>query len=253
MPLLKDVKSQAPQAVCELDADQRQHQPASSTATAPPFDNPEMRRAMALALDRKAFIDILTEGQGDIGGAMLPPPGGLWGMPPEMLETLPGYDPDVEKNRAEARKIMEKLGYGPDKRLAVKVVDPQHPDLPRPGGDPDRPAEGDLYRRRARRRSRPPTGSRRSRARTTRSALNLTGNGVDDPDQQFYENYACGSERNYTGYCNPEIDKLIDQQSVGDRLRRSARSWSGRSTSKLQEDGARPIIFYTARRTCWQP
>ena len=25
------------------------------------------------------------------------------------------------KNRAEARKIMEKLGYGPDKRLAVKV------------------------------------------------------------------------------------------------------------------------------------
>jgi peptide/nickel transport system substrate-binding protein len=26
--------------------------------------------------------------------------------------------------------------------------------------------------------------------------LNITGSGVDDPDQQFYENYACGSERN---------------------------------------------------------
>src|SRR6516165_135050 len=23
-----------------------------------------------------------------------------------------------------------------------------------------------------------------------------------------------GSERNYTGYCNPEVDRLIDQQSV---------------------------------------
>ena len=33
--------------------------------------------------------------------------------------------------------------------------------------------------------------------------LNLTGLGVDDPDAQFYENYACGSDRNYTGYCNP--------------------------------------------------
>ena len=44
---------------------------------------------------------------------MLPPPEGLWGMPPEMLKTLPGYDPDIAKNRAEARKIMEKLGYGP--------------------------------------------------------------------------------------------------------------------------------------------
>jgi peptide/nickel transport system substrate-binding protein len=32
---------------------------------------------MALALDRKAFIDILTEGRGKIGGAMLPPPEGV--------------------------------------------------------------------------------------------------------------------------------------------------------------------------------
>ena len=52
---------------------------------------------------------------------MLPPPEGLWGMPPEMLKSLAGYDTDVAKNRAEARKIMEKLGYGPDKRLSVTL------------------------------------------------------------------------------------------------------------------------------------
>ena len=57
---------------------------------------------------------------------MLPAPEGIWGMPPEMLRTLPGYDPDVAKNRAEARRIMERLGYGPDKRLAVKVSHAQH-------------------------------------------------------------------------------------------------------------------------------
>ncbi len=34
---------------------------------------------------------------------MLPPPAGVWGMPTEMLETIPGYGPDVNKNRAEAR------------------------------------------------------------------------------------------------------------------------------------------------------
>src|SRR5215831_18268438 len=90
---------------------------------APPFDNPEMRRALALSLDRKAFIDILTEGHGDIGGVMQPPPEGVWGMPPDMLKSLPGYDPDVQKNRAEARNIMEKLGYGPAKRLEVKVAE----------------------------------------------------------------------------------------------------------------------------------
>ena len=30
----------------------------------PPFDNSDLRRAMALSLDRQAFIDILTEGTG---------------------------------------------------------------------------------------------------------------------------------------------------------------------------------------------
>jgi ABC-type transport system substrate-binding protein len=76
---------------------------------------------MALSLDRQAFINIITEGQGDIGRAMQPPPEGLWGMPPEMLKTLPGYDPDVQKNRAEARRLMGKLGYGPANRLNIKL------------------------------------------------------------------------------------------------------------------------------------
>ncbi|MFN2638284.1 MAG: hypothetical protein ABR585_14820, partial [Gemmatimonadaceae bacterium] len=35
---------------------------------------------------------------------------GVWGMPPEMVQTLFGYGPDVAKNRAEAREIMQKLG-----------------------------------------------------------------------------------------------------------------------------------------------
>jgi peptide/nickel transport system substrate-binding protein len=88
---------------------------------APPFDNADLRRAMALSLDRKAFIDILTEGQGNVGGVLQAPPAGSWGMPKDVLETLPGYNPDVQKNRTEARGIMQKLGYGPDKRLKVKV------------------------------------------------------------------------------------------------------------------------------------
>jgi len=35
-------------------------------------------------------------------------------MPPDMLKSLPGYDPDVQKNRTEARAIMAKFGHGPD-------------------------------------------------------------------------------------------------------------------------------------------
>jgi peptide/nickel transport system substrate-binding protein len=87
IPPLKDVESQAPQAICQV-------QPGGFSRNliinrdAPPFDNPELRRAMALSLDRKAFIDIINEGHGDVGGAMQPLPEGLWGMPPEVLHEL---------------------------------------------------------------------------------------------------------------------------------------------------------------------
>src|SRR5712692_3709535 len=116
IPQLKDVKSQAPQAICEMfTANVNRNMLVNRSA--PPFDNADMRRAMSLSIDRRAFNDIINEGQGDIGAVMQPSPAGLWGMPPEMLQTLPGYDPDIGKNRTEARKLMEKLGYGPDKRL----------------------------------------------------------------------------------------------------------------------------------------
>src|SRR5467141_2241131 len=120
IPLLKDIKSQMPQAVCSFV-------PINVSTNLivnrdkPPFDNPDLRQAMALALDRKAFVDILSEGKDDIGASMLPPPEGVWGMPPEMLKTIPGYGPDIQAKRAQARELMEKLGYGPNKRLPLKV------------------------------------------------------------------------------------------------------------------------------------
>ena len=120
VPLTHDVEKQRPDAICEI--------PPGSVSTnlivnreKPPFDNPELRRAMALTIDRKSFVDILTDGIGLQAAAMQPPPGGLWGLPKEMLEQLPGYGPDIEKNRAAARDIMKKLGYGPDRHMKVTV------------------------------------------------------------------------------------------------------------------------------------
>src|SRR5438067_6796226 len=120
IPLLKDVKSQVPQATCELVLDNGSRTMIVNRDK-PPFDNPDLRRSMALSLDRKAFVDILTEGQGAIGGTMLPPPEGVWGMPPDVLMSIPVYAADVQANRRQARALMEKLGYGPAKRLPLTV------------------------------------------------------------------------------------------------------------------------------------
>ena len=149
IPLLKDVKSQAPQAVCDVVMDNNSRDLLINRA-APPFDKLELRRAIALSLDRQAFIDILAEGQGAVGGAMLPPPDGVWGMTPDFLRTLPGYGPDVAKNRDDARALMRQAGYGPDKPARGQAVDPQCPGLSRRRGRRDLAVARNLYRRRAR-------------------------------------------------------------------------------------------------------
>jgi peptide/nickel transport system substrate-binding protein len=250
VPTLKDFASQAPQAICEVTAT-NVNRTMIINSSAPPFDNPDLRRAMALSLDRKAFIDIITDGQGDIGGAMLPPPEGVWGMPPTLLQKLPGYDPDVAKNRAEGRRIMQKLGYGPDNRLQVKLSTRNIP----PYRDPavillsqlrEVYIDAELE----------PVDTVQWYPKVMRKdftvGLSVTEAGVDDPDQQFYENYACGAERNYTGYCSPEVDKLIDQQSMEpNQDKRKNLVWE--IERRLAEDGARPVIFYPRGGTCRQP
>src|SRR6516164_40223 len=121
IPILRDIRNQVPQAICEV-APTNVNRTLIINREKPPFDNAELRRAMSLTLDRKAFIDILTDGQGFRAAAMQPPPGGQWGVPADMLEKLPGYGPDVAANRDKAREFMKKLGYGPDKPMPIKVT-----------------------------------------------------------------------------------------------------------------------------------
>jgi peptide/nickel transport system substrate-binding protein len=250
VPLLKDLKQQAPQAICEL-APTNNSINLLVNREKPPFDNADLRRALALTLNRRSFIDILAQGEGDIGGAMLPPPAGVWGMPADVLANVLGYDPDVAKNRAAARQIMTALGYGPDKHLAIKVSARNIPTYRDPAvilidqlkeiwidGELDPVETANWFPKVAR--------------KDYQIGVNVTGNGVDDPDQQFFENYACGSERNYTGYCNPELEKLfVAQSSTADRDKRKQLVWV--IDKKLQEDGARPIIYHTRLATCMQP
>ena len=247
---VKDLKKQDPQAVCKIEPD-NVNTNLIINRDSPPFNNPDIRKAMALTLDRKAFVDILFEGQADIGGAMLPPPQGIWGLTPAILKTIPGYGPDVEKNRAEARKLMEKAGYGPNNRLKIKVSTRNLPVYRDPAvilidqlkqiyidGELDVVETAQWFPKIAR--------------KDYTVGLNLTGNAVDDPDQAFYENYACGSQRNYTGYCNKDLQKLFDQQSMEtDKAKRQKLVWE--IDKQLQEDMARPVIFHARQGTCWQP
>jgi peptide/nickel transport system substrate-binding protein len=216
----------------------------------PPFDNPDLRRAMALSLDRQAFIDILTDGEGDIGGVMQPAPAGLWGMPPAILQTLPGYDPDVKKNRTDARQLMEGLGYGPNNRLKIKVSTRDLPYLRDTAViliDQLKQVyiDGELETI--------DTTNWFPKVMRKDYIVGVTGGqGGPDPDQNLQQLYGCGGELNVSGYCSPEVDQLIElQSSEADQEKRKQLVWE--IERKLAADGARPIIFYDHRATCWQP
>jgi peptide/nickel transport system substrate-binding protein len=250
IPLLKDIKSQLPSAMCQVTS-------LNNTTNlilnrdAAPFDNPDLRKALQLALDRKAFVDIINQGDAELGGTMQPPPDGVWGLPKEIYEAVPGYGPDVQKNREEARAIMKKLGYGPDKRLALKIATRGISLYKDPAvilasqlkeiwidAEVDIVETSQWFPRIAR--------------KNYQIGLNTTGNGVDEPDQNYFENFACKSERNYTGYCNPEIEKLFDVQSAeADMEKRKKIVWE--IDRKLLEDGARPVIMWNRAAICMQP
>src|SRR6202790_30129 len=250
VPLIKDMKARAPNAVCEMVPTGTQINLMVNRVN-PPFDNPEIRKAMSLALDRKPFNAILMEGQALMGGAMLPKPVGEWGMPPEMVASLTGYSPDTDKNIAQAQAIMQKLGYSDTKPLGIKIQTRNLPTYREPAvivadqlkkiyiaGELDVLETPQWYARLAR--------------KDYTIGLNVTGVSVDDPDGNIVENYSCKSERNYTQYCNAEVDQLLSAQSRElDKDKR--KTIVGEIDTRLVEDAARPSILFGAVGNCWQP
>jgi len=248
IPLMRDIAEKNPSAVCDL-VPTAVSRNLIVNRDAPPFDSADLRTALALAIDRQAFVDILSEGNADIGGTLLPPPEGSWGLPQEMLADVSGYG-DVAANREQAREIMRSLGYGPDNRMKLKVStrniaiyrDPaviliDHLKEIYIDAELETIETSNWHAKVAR--------------KDYAVGMNLTGSGVDDPDAHFYENYACGSQRNYTGYCNEEVMKLMELQSMeSDFEKRREIVWE--IDKRLQEDGARPILYHDRSAQCHQ-
>jgi peptide/nickel transport system substrate-binding protein len=188
----------------------------------PPFNRADFRRVVSLAIDRETFIKGVGQGGMTLGGINLPPPTGVWGLAREQLVTLPGYG-DPEKSRAEARRLMGTLGYGAQNPLKIVLTTrlfSNYADIAAWLADAlkqvwieadVRLIESGVY-----------YGTVARREFTI--LLHPTGIGVDDPDVNFYEYYSCGSQRNYTDYCNAEIEAQVDAQAqLADPVARRAR------------------------------
>jgi peptide/nickel transport system substrate-binding protein len=206
-----------------------------------PFTDVRVRRAINLALDRKAYLVGPRQGAATFAGALLPPPAGVWGLPAAEVQKLAGMG-DPVKQKAEAKKLLAEAGFGPSNPLKITVstralaiyVDTASwmvDQLTQVG------IVATLQQIE--------TGVWHPKMTKLEYevALNLTGVGIDDPDAQLYENYRCGSQRNFSGYCSEEIDRLmVEQSQVLDRAKRL--KLVHEIDRKLQADGARPILGF---------
>jgi peptide/nickel transport system substrate-binding protein len=248
--LERDIKARAPNAICTLNQYNIQSQ-LLVNSVAPPFDDARIKKAMMLAIDRKAFIYTINDGADRIGGVMEAAPEGVWGLTPEQLADVPGFGPDVDKNREEGRRIMRDLGYGPDKPLKIKMLSRNLPVYREPAvllmdqlrqvyvESELETVESALWYTRLLRKD-------------FNVALNTGGSALDDPDVMLYEAYACGSERNYTSYCDKNMQARFDEQSATvDPVRR--KQLVQQIDHDLQMQGVRPSIFHSRANTCWHP
>jgi peptide/nickel transport system substrate-binding protein len=207
----------------------------------PPFDNVNVRRAISLAMDRQAFVQGVRHGGAVIGASVMPRPFGAWALPDKDLRALPGYRGST-RDKAESRRLLAAAGFGPGKPLRLElstrafaiyvdvasfVVDQLH----QVGIEATvKQIETSAWF---------PALARRD----YHIAANLTAAAIDDPDVYFYENYKCGTSRNYTNYCNEEVDRLIDQQSQElDRTKRQQIVWQ--IQRQLEADVARPMLAW---------
>ncbi len=250
--LMRDMQAQAPNALCEMRFSNVTGQVLMNREVAP-FDNPDLRRAVALAMDREAFLKILGEGSYLVSGAMLPPPVGLWGVSAQDLAEagVDGFAGTLAQRRAEAQRIMRAAGYGPGNPLRLKIITRDSPAYRDPAvilidhlkaihieAELQMLDTAVWYTTLLR--------------NTWSIASNQSGTAIDDPDVFFYENYLCGSDRNYPRYCNRDLQAKMDEQSR--TLDPQARRRLVREIDiQLQREFARPITFQSAGGTCRWP
>ena len=97
-PLLKDVKAQKPDAVCEA-------RPTNVSSNLlvnrdkQPFDNADIRKAHGAGARPQGVQRHPEPGQRPRRRGHAAAAAGFWGMPKEMLPSLLGHSPDIEKSR----------------------------------------------------------------------------------------------------------------------------------------------------------
>ena len=202
----------------------------------PPFDNVKLRQAVAFAIDRKEYLQAA-----------------FWGYGTPTQQRFPGDSPwhvklpDRERDVAKVKSLLKEAG-------AAGAVEIEF--LGRRGTDSEYQVlqrqletagikvkvlllEGAAFRERQR--------------RGTYQLGLFGGDYPDDPADTYPPEYACDEEatkakkrtRNWPGYCNPELDRLLAQAATGEQKKRQ--ELYGKATRILFDEAPDISLAYVPR------
>ncbi len=179
--------------------------------TTKPFTDVRVRKALTLAIDRYTASRVLypIASLRDVGGLMRPAT--EWALAETELQKFPGFGKDVEKSRAEARRLLAEAGYPNGLKVVLKNRNVRVPYIDfavfvvqewrKIGVEAEhRPLETAAWFADGR-----DTGN-------FEAIVNGTFNYMDDPDL-FLERYQTGDSNNWGRFSDPRIDDLFARQA----------------------------------------
>ena len=179
--------------------------------TLKPFTDIRVRKALTLGIDRYTGGKVLfpLNGLRDVGGLMRP--GTEWALPEAELGKLPGFGQDIEKNRAEARRLLAEAGYPNGFKVVLKNRNVKLPyqdfavyviqEWRKIGIEADnRPLESAAW-----------YAEGRDQGNFELIVL-PTADFIDDPDL-FLFRYTTGASQNWGRFTNPVVDDLFSRQA----------------------------------------
>ena len=205
--------------------------------TIAPFDNPSLREAACLAIDRASALEILQRGQGVFGGPIAPGP---WALDAASLERISGYGPDPAANLAKAKELMKSFGGNVKVRMLVRRISLFEPvgiflkdQWAKIGIDVALEVQENaaFFASQAK---------RDFQALVAGASVNTT-----DPDD-IAAWYKCNSSQNLAGLCLEDADRLLDSMSAEidqERRKELAHQWETRVAA-----GHGTFIMYWRKR-----
>lgn len=218
--------------------------------TRPPFDDPRVRKAIHLAVDRQALIDAFTPVWEPAFVTRWLPRASNYATPPDELLTMPGYRPDKAEDIETAKALLAEAGY-PDgfettftawtEAASAEVAMPAFAELLRTSLG----IEGTI--------------KVVERSLTTEILRNgdfdmfkadIYASSILDP-YPFWNSYLrTGASQNWSQYSNPDFDALLDQLATeGDLTARQELVNQG--LDMLDENPPFFLIGFCAHSAMW--